>query len=537
VCDDCYNFQFASPTFTRRAVLAATAALGATLVVVQRAFGLSTPRINQVLGRPTNNSIALSVLSDTTVDAYVEYGASGSSFSRRTTTARVTAGSPFVFTLGGLAPNARAFYRLRTKVPSASTYSPGSIQYFTTQRKPGSTFVFAVQGDSHPERVGKMFNSDLYYRTLNNVAADHPDFYITLGDDFSLDPMIAKKQCTKANVEAVYKAQRTWLSTVGKSAPLFLVNGNHDDGAKYLLDGTATNPAVLGGQARLKYFPLPGPTGFYSGDDQAVPFVGPPRDYYAWTWGDALFVTLDPYWHSDHPVDTAAGASGDAGAVTGTSGGGKKGTTTASAPVTSTTGAAPTTTTAADSTTTTLAGATKGSGKTANLWTVGIGDEQYAWLKRTLETSTAKYKFVFAHHVLGTGRGGVEVSTNYEWGGEDPKGSGTFATERPNWSLPIHQLMVANKVTAFFQGHDHLYCQQERDGIIYQEVANPADNTFTAFNSAAYKSGTILPNSGHLRVTVSPTQVKVDYVLSARPQDVTASRANRKVARSYVIKP
>jgi hypothetical protein len=73
------------------------------------------------------------------------------------------------------------------------------------------------------------------------------------------------------------------------------------------------------------------------------------------------------------------------------------------------------------------------------LWSIGIGDEQYAWLKKTLESSKAKYKFVFAHHVMGTGRGAVEVSTDYEWGGKDPKGKTTFAKERPNWELPIRR--------------------------------------------------------------------------------------------------
>jgi hypothetical protein len=136
-----------------------------------------------------------------------------------------------------------------------------------------------------------------------------------------------------------------------------------------------------------------------------------------------------------------------------------------------------------------------------DLWSIGLGDEQYSWLKKTLETSKAKYKFVFAHHVMGTGRGGVEVSTNYEWGGKDPKGSATFAEKRSNWELPIHDLMVKNGVSIFFQGHDHIFVHQERDGLIYQSMPNPADDTFTMFNEAAYLSGTKAPNSGHVRVT------------------------------------
>ena len=46
----------------------------------------------------------------------------------------------------------------------------------------------------------------------------------------------------------------------------------------------------------------------------------------------------------------------------------------------------------------------------ADPWESTIGDAQYQWLKHTLEESEAKYKFVFAHHVLGTDRGAVEMA-------------------------------------------------------------------------------------------------------------------------------
>lgn len=136
---------------------------------------------------------------------------------------------------------------------------------------------------------------------------------------------------------------------------------------------------------------------------------------------------------------------------------------------------------------------------------------------------------------MGTGRGAVEVSTNYEWGGADPKGVSTFAIERPNWELPIHDLMVKNKVSIFFQGHDHIFVHQERDGLVYQSMPNPADDTFTIFNGDAYKSGTRAPNSGHVRVSVSSVAAKVEYFLAARKQDT--SRKNLQLAHSYLVKP
>ena len=122
-----------------------------------------------------------------------------------------------------------------------------------------------------------------------------------------------------------------------------------------------------------------------------------------------------------------------------------------------------------------------------------------------------------------------------EWGGRDPKGQTTFAKERPNWELPIHDLMVKNGVSIFFQGHDHIFVTQERDGLIYQAMPNPADDTFSMFNDDAYKSGTKAPNSGHVRVTVSPTSAKVEYFLAARPQD--SGRKNLQIAHTYTILP
>ena len=318
-----------------------------------------------------------------------------------------------------------------------------------------------------------------------------------MGDDFSIDPIISKGQATKENVEKIYRTHREWLSALGATTAIFLVNGNHEQAAQYLLDGSTSNPAVLAGNARNKFYPQPAPDGFYTGDELEVPGIGKLRDYFAWNWGDALFITLDPYWHSKYAVDNVAGVTTEENSTN------KK--------------------------------AGSGAQKVNDLWQVGIGDAQYAWFKKTLEESKAKYIFVFTHHVMGTGRGGVEVSTNYEWGGKDPKGVTTFKEQRPNWELPIHDLMVKHKVSIFFQGHDHIFVTQERDGLIYQSMPNPADGTFSMFNDSAYKSGTKAPNSGHVRVSVGSSAAKVEYFLAARPIDT--SRKNLSIAHSYQVLP
>jgi hypothetical protein len=291
-----------------------------------------------------------------------------------------------------------------------------------------------------------------------------------------------------------YTLQRPFLGLVAQSAPLFLVNGNHEQASLFNFNQSDArhDVAVWAQNARNLYYPMPAPDGFYTGDAEPLTSIGPLRDYYAWTWGDALFVVLDCYWHSPAQVDNGFH-----------DGGGKQ--------------------------------AREGK-KDRDWWGITLGDSQYHWFKRTLEQSQAKYKFVFAHHVLGTGRGGIEESDLYEWGGRNKRGDWEFDQNRPGWELPIQQLMAKHGVTIFFQGHDHLFVRQQRDGVVYQEVPMPADQGYVAYNEDRYQSGVKLPNSGHLRVSVSPEQVKVDYVRCYLPKDETAQRQTGEVAYTYTIK-
>jgi hypothetical protein len=105
--------------------------------------------------------------------------------------------------------------------------------------------------------------------------------------------------------------------------------------------------------------------------------------------------------------------------------------------------------------------------------------------------------------------------------------------------MPIHQLMVKTGVNIFFQGHDHLFAKEIVDGIIYQEVPMPSDSTYiigTTDNGSAYTDLKI-DASGHIRVTVSPANVTVDYIRAWLPADETAQHKNGEVANSYTVFP
>ncbi|MFG6467597.1 metallophosphoesterase family protein [Roseateles sp. BYS87W] len=449
-------------------------------------------RLSVLLGRPTRDSVTLNVLSADRLEAVVEFASEGEAAWRRTPLRQLEPGEPAEIELTGLAPGRAQRYRLLSRRVGAERFDTGAEHAFHTQRAPGEAFSFALQGDSHPER-GHQFDAAMYAQTLRAAAADRPDFYLTLGDDFSVDTL---PELNAATVTQRYRLQRPFLALVGQSAPVFLVNGNHEQAAAANLDGTPHNVAVWAQNARNRLYPQPAPNRFYSGDTLEVPHIGLLRDYHAWTWGDALFVVIDPYWHSPQPVDNALGSrdkGGDKGGDTGGSKGGR------------------------------------------DLWNNTLGEAQYRWLRETLTQSRAKYKFVFAHHVLGTGRGGAGLARLYEWGGQDRRGRDEFATRRPGWPEPIHALFVRTGVTIFFQGHDHVSARETLDGVIYQTVPEPADPHEALYFAEAYPGAVVHPNSGHLRVSVDAQRVRVDYRRTAPPGAAPASGPTSRADFSYEV--
>jgi phosphodiesterase/alkaline phosphatase D-like protein len=438
----------------------------------------------ELLGRPTDRSVALNVMPPADGTVYADFGSEPTVYGAQTLPVAVAAGVPVTLVMQALMPNTRYYYRLRFRRDGVAVDAAGPERTFHTARPAGAAFTFAIEADPHLDGVT---NAALYRRTLGNILEAAPDFLIDLGDTFMADKI---RGATLTDVVDRHVLLRSFFDLVGHSAPLMLVLGNHEGESGWLLDGTENNLAMWATRTRLAYFPNPQPDGFYSGDTTHVAFVGQRQAYYAWEWGDALFVVLDPYWYT----------------------------------------------------------VTK-PGSTQDNWAWTLGPTQYRWLAATLAGSQRRLKFVFAHQVVGgtdsQGRGGVEAASYFEMGGRNPDGSWGFADHRPGWPQPVHQLMVDNHVTAFFHGHDHVYVQQELDGIVYQEVPQPAyydttapERSYSNANQAAaygYASGTVLPSSGFLRVRVTPTGATVDYVRSYLPEHETGTRVNGEVARSYTL--
>jgi len=433
--------------------------------------------VNIVAGRPAATSITLNLLAFKPLWFYIEYRRTFESFEKKTELKQMDAGSAMECRIDGLYANTSYRYRVRYRLSESGEYALGDEHVFHTQRAPGQTFTFTVEADPHP--YDKKGCHTLWDLCLHNQLNDSADFIIDLGDTFGDDhnPFTI----TSEEMRQLHLQGRYHFGQVCHSLPLLFCLGNHEGESGYYLAQTPPNNlAVYATLWRNYYYSNPGPDTFYSGNSDIEPYgIGLPRNYFAWQWGDALFVVLDAY----------------------------RGYTASAKP---------------------------------REWDWTLGKQQYDWFNTTLANSHARFKLGFIHHVLGETRGGVAVAGGYEWGGYEKDGkTWGFTAKRPGWELPIHQLMVKHGVNILFQGHDHLYAREELDGIVYQEVPMPSDSTYkigTTDNGDAF-TGVKIDASGHLRVTVSPAHIKVDYVRAWLPADEREGHKNREIAHSYTVLP
>ncbi len=339
---------------------------------------------NVWLCRPGAESVTASVLAWEPMDAFITYGDG-----LKTDAVKLEPGVPQSLVMGGLKPDTSYNYQLTYRRAGAEA-TQDVVRSFHTQRKVASSFSFVMQADSHLDN-----NTDVrvYQQTLANMLADKPDFMIDLGDT----TMVDKFGKFYSRSESQYLGQRYYMGRIAHSVPIFMVLGNHDGERGDQLEMSNWSLA-----RRHKFFPNP-----TNGNDK--------HSYYAFEWGNALFVALDPFW--------ATMKRGD------------------------------------------------------DNWAATLGETQYRWLTKTLTSSKAPFKFVFLHHLIGglgkDVRGGVTPAPCMEWGGKNADGSDGFKEHCPSWELPIHQLLVKTGVSVVFHGHDHLFAKEELDGIIYQEVPQP----------------------------------------------------------------
>jgi UDP-2,3-diacylglucosamine pyrophosphatase LpxH len=421
-----------------------------------------------ILSRPSNNSITLSVLCNEEMDGFIEYGLQADKLSEKTINTHFEKGKLQLLEITSLQADTRYYYRFAFSNAGEASRQSSPIGLFHTQRATDKPFMFTIQADSH---LDENCSVNTYQQTLKNMAADSADFLVDLGDTWMTD----KYRDNYRTSLQQYIAQRYYFDIACKSTPLFLTLGNHDGE----LGTTSVNNEMMAWSVstRTSLYANPFPDHFYSGnDDRGLDgkFI---EDYYAWQWGNALFIVLDPFRYTTD---------------------------------------------------------------NRNPWQRSLGQKQYNWLKSTLENSKAKFKFVFIHNLVGgvdnsgIARGGAEAAKFYEWGGMNSDGSNGFAANRTGWEKPIHDLLVQHKVNVVFHGHDHLFAKQELDGVIYQLVPQPGAMGFGNTNSAkeyGYIQGTILNAPGYLRVSVNANETVVEFVQT----NVEVASRNKTVLFSYKI--
>ena len=233
-----------------------------------------------------------------------------------------------------------------------------------TQRPPGQHFAFALLSDTHigaDLSYSNQGDAKVLQAVSSELGASAPDFAINLGDVMDFHQFGFNDPPPDASIArlAYLNYREAWGDTLGTLGH-FGVIGNWDGE-----NGSFTSEEISRSRSqRLLYLPSPGPTTYPEGG-------AADHDYYAFSWGDALFVVLNvmSYTKSALLLSTASGHPED--------------------------------------------------------WT--LGTEQLAWLEHTLQGATAKWRFLFIHHAVG-GAAGDEADSIYGRGGGQAAHVGEQAT-------------------------------------------------------------------------------------------------------------
>ena len=170
-----------------------------------------------ILGRPTSNSVTVSVLCYEDAEGFIAYGTQPGKLAAQTPARPFRKGEPVEIVLSPLQPNTRYFYQLRLALTNSGEFT------FHTARPPGSAFTFTITADSH---LDEHTDPALYQRTLANALADAPDFHIDLGDTFMTEKHpsreappsnISPSATTSANSATPRRCSSCWAITTAKA--------------------------------------------------------------------------------------------------------------------------------------------------------------------------------------------------------------------------------------------------------------------------------------------------------------------------------
>ena len=88
----------------------------------------------ELLGRPTDSSVTVSVLAEQDLETYFEYGTEPSDYANQTSPVQRQGGIPFETVIGGLQNDTRYYYRMVYREINATDWIRRDEHSFRTQR-------------------------------------------------------------------------------------------------------------------------------------------------------------------------------------------------------------------------------------------------------------------------------------------------------------------------------------------------------------------------------------------------------------------
>ena len=395
-----------------------------------------------LLSRPTGSSIRISALNnDKAAEALIEIRKEGATeWERRQPSLKFAPYQIVDWTVTDLRPATAYEYRLLLKQESGESPQPSANGSFRTQRKGAASYTVLLMTDPHtgyfPPGSSPVRTLD---RVVQNAAKTKADFVRDLGDNVAWAGSREMPQTNSSGVSSAFARYRRQIGPLSAHCPHFAVIGNWSgESGKF----PESNIQIVAGVRRSL---LPGP------NHQTYPQGGSEgEDYYAFSWGDALYVILNIQTYSKpSKLERLPSRMADVNQI--------------------------------------------------DEWT--LGEKQMIWFETTLKNATERYRFVCIHHPAG-GNAGDFLNTIYGRGGARAWNTGEQAR--------IHALMKKHNVQIFFYGHDHVFVDDVVDGIHYTLPGScGAPWHFTREETGYERSW---PDSGHAQLDITPEKATVTFI-------------------------
>ena len=342
--------------------------------------------------------------------------------------------------LQDLVPATRYEYRLLLKQGSDESLRQAVTGSFTTQRKGPASYTALLMTDPHtgyfPPGSGPVLTLD---RVVQNASRAKAEFVLDLGDNVAWAGSREFPQTNSNGALSAYARYRRQIGPLSAHCPHFAVIGNWSgESGKF-----PEKSIQIAASVRRNLLPGPNHQTYPQGGSEG-------EDYYAFSWGDALYVILNIQTYSKpSKPDRLPTLMADVNEI--------------------------------------------------EEWT--LGEKQMSWFEATLKNATERFRFVCMHHPAG-GNAGDPLNTVYGRGGARAWNTGE--------QVRIHSLMKKHKVQMFLYGHDHVFVDDVVEGIHYTLPGScGAPWKFTKAETGYER---FWPDSGHAQLDVTPENATVTFI-------------------------